>query len=174
MDSFRQDLLQHISDFEQALSTPEGDWTVKGFIDVYKFKFPLNFFVKLVGIRNFCQQANSHLRRQVELGANNAVCQFLQIKLAKFLGTPSHLANIVGSLIRTFHCTLQAVELFLCWLQFNLRCQLHTLFWFSIYCLTIDSDDLPTVATKYEFVQSVGRRLFSFGNSLRNINELRP
>jgi hypothetical protein len=36
MDTFRQDLLEHISDFEQALSTHEGDWTVKGFIDVYK------------------------------------------------------------------------------------------------------------------------------------------
>lgn len=48
MDTFRQDLLEHISDFEQALSTHEGDWTVKGFIDVYKNIYTISGDTKVV------------------------------------------------------------------------------------------------------------------------------
>jgi hypothetical protein len=33
-----------------------------------------------------------------------------------------------------------------------------------MYCLTTDNGEPPTVETKYELVQSVGRRLLSQGN----------
>ena len=43
-----------------------------------------------------------------------------------------------------------------------------------MYCLITVNGAPPTVATKYELVHSVGRRLLSHGNSCRNKRELRP
>lgn len=35
-DDFREGLLQYFDDLEHRVSTQDGEWTVKGFIDVYK------------------------------------------------------------------------------------------------------------------------------------------
>jgi hypothetical protein len=43
----------------------------------------------------------------------------------------------------------------------------------SMYCLTIAIGAPPTVLTKWELVQRVGSRLFSFGNSCRKRREER-
>ena len=35
-DNFQKSLLKHTEDFKKVLSTPSGDWSVKGFIDIAK------------------------------------------------------------------------------------------------------------------------------------------
>ena len=36
VESFREELLSCFDDFQRTLSTDTGDWTVKGFIDIYR------------------------------------------------------------------------------------------------------------------------------------------
>src|SRR5207253_6903169 len=52
--------------------------------------------------------------------------------------------------------------------------QHQTCFWFSTYCLIAARGAPPVVATKYEFVQSIGSRLRRCGNSCRSACEERP
>ncbi|MCA6071562.1 MAG: hypothetical protein LE168_04210 [Endomicrobium sp.] len=39
-DDFQTNLLRRINDFRSILETSEGDWTVKGFIDIAKIYIP--------------------------------------------------------------------------------------------------------------------------------------
>ena len=63
--------------------------------------------------------------------------------------------------------TIQAV----CALRYE---GIHTLFWFSIYCLIISRGAPPTVEMKYELVHNVGKRVRRLLYSCRNSLELRP
>jgi hypothetical protein len=66
--------------------------------------------------------------------------------------------------------TRKTALLFGCWLQLETINELrrHRFFWFSMYCLTIANGAPPTVEQNQLFVQSVGNRRFSLGNSVRN------
>ena len=47
-DNFQKSLLRHTEDFRKILSTPSGDWTVKGFIDVAKNIYTISVDTKVV------------------------------------------------------------------------------------------------------------------------------
>jgi len=39
-EDFRNNLLAHLGDLHTALATEQGDWVVKGFIDIYRNIYP--------------------------------------------------------------------------------------------------------------------------------------
>ena len=47
-DQFQINLLKHTGDFRKVLSTPSGDWSVKGFIDVAKNIYTISVDTKVV------------------------------------------------------------------------------------------------------------------------------
>ena len=47
-DKFRDDLLAHLNDFRRTLSSDNGDWTVKGFIDIYRNIYTVSVDTKVV------------------------------------------------------------------------------------------------------------------------------
>ncbi len=47
-DKFRDDLLAHLNDFRRTLSSDQGDWTVKGFIDIYRNIYTVSVDTKVV------------------------------------------------------------------------------------------------------------------------------
>lgn len=47
-DQFRDGLLQYVDDLRERVSTENGDWTVKGFIDVYKRIYTLSIDTKVL------------------------------------------------------------------------------------------------------------------------------
>jgi hypothetical protein len=48
VEEFRESLLSHFDDFRQRLATDAGDWTVKGFIDVYRNLYTISVDTKVV------------------------------------------------------------------------------------------------------------------------------
>lgn len=48
MDDFRRNLLTHFSNFRRTLATDNGDWVVKGFIDVYRNIYTISIDTKVV------------------------------------------------------------------------------------------------------------------------------
>ena len=48
MDDFRRNLLTHFSNFRRTLATDNGDWVVKGFIDVYRNIYTISVDTKVV------------------------------------------------------------------------------------------------------------------------------
>lgn len=48
LDNFQKSLLKHSGDFQKILSTPSGDWSVKGFIDVAKNIYTISVDTKVV------------------------------------------------------------------------------------------------------------------------------
>ncbi len=48
IDDFRSSLLGHVGDFRRTLATENGDWTIKGFIDVYKNVYTISVDTKVV------------------------------------------------------------------------------------------------------------------------------
>lgn len=48
MDIFQKTLLRHVENFEKILSTPSGDWTVKGFIDIAKNVYTISVDTKVI------------------------------------------------------------------------------------------------------------------------------
>ena len=48
LDDFQKGLLKHTNDFRNVLSTPSGDWSVKGFIDVAKNIYTISVDTKVV------------------------------------------------------------------------------------------------------------------------------
>lgn len=48
LDSFQENLLKHVKDFSDVLSTPSGDWSVKGFIDVAKNIYTISVDTKVI------------------------------------------------------------------------------------------------------------------------------
>jgi hypothetical protein len=48
VEAFKEDLLAHFSEFQQALATESGDWVVKGFIDVYRNIYTVSVDTKVV------------------------------------------------------------------------------------------------------------------------------
>ena len=47
-DLFRESLLQYFDELRERVSTEEGDWTVKGFIDVYKQIYTISIDTKVL------------------------------------------------------------------------------------------------------------------------------
>src|SRR3989337_3536204 len=47
-EKFRSDLLKHVELFNAAVSTGEGDWVVKGFIDIAKNIYTISVDTKVV------------------------------------------------------------------------------------------------------------------------------
>lgn len=47
-DSFRNDLLVYFNDFQRTIATESGDWTVKGFIDLYKNIYTVSVDTKVI------------------------------------------------------------------------------------------------------------------------------
>jgi len=47
-DTFRKDLLGYFDEFQRTLATDSGDWTVKGFIDLYKNIYAVSIDTKVV------------------------------------------------------------------------------------------------------------------------------
>ena len=47
-DDFQKDLLKHTEDFRKILSTPSGDWSVKGFIDIAKNIYTISVDTKVI------------------------------------------------------------------------------------------------------------------------------
>lgn len=47
-DPFQHQLLKHAEDFKNVLSTPNGDWSVKGFIDIAKNIYTISVDTKVV------------------------------------------------------------------------------------------------------------------------------
>ena len=47
-DKFREALIEHFSDFQKAIASDDGDWTVKGFIDIYKNIYTISVDTKVV------------------------------------------------------------------------------------------------------------------------------
>jgi len=47
-EQFRQSLLAHFNEFRRTLATDDGDWVVKGFIDVYRTIYTISVDTKVV------------------------------------------------------------------------------------------------------------------------------
>jgi hypothetical protein len=47
-DKFREGLLKYIDEFRRVLSTPSGDWSVKGFIDIAKNIYTISVDTKVI------------------------------------------------------------------------------------------------------------------------------
>lgn len=47
-DDFREGLLQYFDELEQRVSTQDGEWTVKGFIDVYQRIYTISLDTKVL------------------------------------------------------------------------------------------------------------------------------
>ena len=47
-DNFQKDLLKHANSFLKVLSTPSGDWSVKGFIDIAKNIYTISVDTKVI------------------------------------------------------------------------------------------------------------------------------
>ncbi len=47
-ESFKADLQGHFDDFMRILATPDGDWTVKGFIDVFQNIYTISVDTKVI------------------------------------------------------------------------------------------------------------------------------
>jgi hypothetical protein len=47
-DTFREQLLAYMHEFQQTLATNTGDWTVKGFIDVYQNIYTISLDTKVI------------------------------------------------------------------------------------------------------------------------------
>ncbi len=47
-EQFRKELLAHFGEFRRSLATDTGDWTIKGFIDVYKSIYAISTDTKVV------------------------------------------------------------------------------------------------------------------------------
>jgi hypothetical protein len=47
-DNFQNSLLRHTEDFRRVLATPNGDWSVKGFIDAAKNIYTISVDTKVV------------------------------------------------------------------------------------------------------------------------------
>src|SRR4030042_5367076 len=47
-DNFRKQLLQHVELFNKAISTEEGDWVIKGFIDIAKNIYTISVDTKVI------------------------------------------------------------------------------------------------------------------------------
>lgn len=47
-DAFREALLSYFDDLRQQVSTEKGDWTVKGFIDVYQRIYTISLDTKVL------------------------------------------------------------------------------------------------------------------------------
>lgn len=45
---FRQNLLAYVENFRQVLTTEQGDWTVKGFIDIYQNIYTISVDTKVI------------------------------------------------------------------------------------------------------------------------------
>lgn len=48
VEEFREDLLSYFDEFKRAVATDEGDWVVKGFIDVYRNIYTISVDTKVV------------------------------------------------------------------------------------------------------------------------------
>jgi len=48
VEDFREDLLAYFDEFKRAVATDEGDWVVKGFIDVYRNIYTISVDTKVV------------------------------------------------------------------------------------------------------------------------------
>lgn len=48
IEAFRSQFSRHIDAFRQALATDSGDWTVKGFIDVYQNIYTISIDTKVI------------------------------------------------------------------------------------------------------------------------------
>jgi hypothetical protein len=48
VDSFRENLLGYFDDLRNRVSTENGDWTVKGFIDVYQRIYTISLDTKVL------------------------------------------------------------------------------------------------------------------------------
>jgi len=51
MDPFKTSLEKYFKDFFSIVATGDGDWTVKGFIDVYKNIYTISLDTKVVSKR---------------------------------------------------------------------------------------------------------------------------
>src|SRR3989339_1925817 len=47
-DTFQKNLIKHTEDFRKVLTTPSGDWSVKGFIDIAKNIYTISVDTKVV------------------------------------------------------------------------------------------------------------------------------
>lgn len=47
-EEFRQALVEHFGDFEKALASESGDWTIKGFIDIYRNIYTISVDTKVI------------------------------------------------------------------------------------------------------------------------------
>ncbi|MFH0776089.1 MAG: type II restriction endonuclease, partial [Patescibacteria group bacterium] len=47
-DNFQKQLLKHSEDFRNILETPNGDWSVKGFIDIAKNIYTISVDTKVI------------------------------------------------------------------------------------------------------------------------------
>lgn len=90
-----------------------------------RVKHTLNFSVQFVGVGHLADGADSHLRRQTEVGANVFVGQMVQGVLLEDLMFPRQFRNVVASVIGTFQRLQQECVLFWRRLQFDLRSQFH-------------------------------------------------
>lgn len=48
LDNFQKQLLQYSEDFRKLLETPDGDWAVKGFIDIAKNIYTISVDTKVI------------------------------------------------------------------------------------------------------------------------------
>ena len=46
-DEFREALVAHFGDFQKVIASDVGDWTVKGFIDMYKNIYTISVDTKV-------------------------------------------------------------------------------------------------------------------------------
>jgi len=47
-DAFQKQLTKHSEDFRKILETPDGDWSVKGFIDIAKNIYTISVDTKVI------------------------------------------------------------------------------------------------------------------------------
>ena len=48
LDNFQKGLLKHSNNFRKVLSTPSGDWSIKGFIDITKNIYTISVDTKVI------------------------------------------------------------------------------------------------------------------------------
>jgi len=102
-------------------------------------KCALGFRVQLVGVSDFRQDANSHLRSQSERFAHILIAQLLERELPKRARVPSDLANVVAGFVRPNQRAMQRIRLIGRGQEFQLYCKFHysELYHGSNVCATI-------------------------------------
>jgi hypothetical protein len=85
-----------------------------------------SFLIQLVGIGNFCNRANKHLRGKFESSLVNVVNFVMEFEIVKYLFRPSNFRNRITYSVCFPNSFKKQISLFSSWKKFDFQSQFHT------------------------------------------------